>query len=285
MEEEEKKENNVQPESSSKVVDVQLLKYGKVQSFDTAGLALQKGDRVLVEAEQGLAFGVVCSELKNGGKERPVKKVSRLASDQDCDKFERNTRLEKEVYAFCYLKIKEKSLPMCLVSVECLFDENKIMVYFTADGRVDFRELVKDLVGKFRTRIEMRQIGVRHQAKMVGGLGTCGRQLCCASFLTGFAPVSIKMAKEQNLSLNPSKISGMCGRLMCCLNYEFSYYEHAKKDLPKVGKKVNTVYGLGKVVRQNILRQKLTVLLESGEEKEITYDDIVRAEPEDKTTA
>jgi cell fate regulator YaaT (PSP1 superfamily) len=180
------------------------------------------------------------------------------------------------------MKIKERSLPMILVSAECLFDENKIMVYFTADGRVDFRELVKDLVGKFRTRIEMRQIGVRHQTKMVGGLGTCGRQLCCASFLTGFAPVSIKMAKEQNLSLNPTKISGMCGRLMCCLNFEFAYYERAKKNLPKVGKKVNTVHGMGKVIRQNILRQRMTVLLESGEEREISYDDIVKDRPADR---
>jgi cell fate regulator YaaT (PSP1 superfamily) len=282
MEEEEKQENKGQPENPSKIVDVQLLKYGKVQSFETGGLVVQKGDRVLVEAEHGLFFGIVCSELKNGGTDRPVRKVSRLATEQDCEKFERNVRLERDVYTFCYLKIKERSLPMCLVSVECLFDENKIMVYFTADGRVDFRELVKDLVGKFRTRIEMRQIGVRHQAKMVGGLGTCGRQLCCTSFLAGFAPVSIKMAKEQNLSLNPTKISGMCGRLMCCLNYEFSYYERAKKNLPKVGKKVNTVYGMGKVVRQNILREKMTVLLESGEEKEIPYDDIVRDEPTEK---
>jgi len=263
-------------------VEVQLLKYGKVQSFETGGLVLQKGDRVLVEADQGLAFGIVCSDMRNGGTDKAVKKVSRIATEKDCDKAERNDRLEREVYAFCYLKIKERSLPMILVSVECLFDENKIMVYFTADGRVDFRELVKDLVGRFRTRIEMRQIGVRHQAKMVGGLGTCGRQLCCTSFLTGFAPVSIKMAKEQNLSLNPTKISGMCGRLMCCLNYEFSYYERAKKNLPKVGKKVNTVYGTGKVVRQNILREKMMVLLESGEEKEISYDDLVNAEPAEK---
>jgi len=184
--------------------------------------------------------------------------------------------MEREVYAFCYMKIKERSLPMSLISVECLFDEHKIMVYFTADGRVDFRELVKDLVQKLRTRIEMRQIGVRHQARMVGGLGTCGRPLCCTSFLSGFAPVSIKMAKEQNLSLNPTKISGMCGRLMCCLAYEFDHYELAKKDLPKVGKKVNTAYGLAKVIRQNIFREKLTVLLESGEEKEIFYAEIVR---------
>ena len=164
---------------------------------------------------------------------------------------------------------------MCLVSVERLYDESKIMVYFTADGRVDFRELVKDLVQKFRTRIEMRQIGVRHQAKMVGGLGSCGRTLCCASFLNNFAPVSIRMAKGQNLSLNPSKISGMCGRLMCCLTYEYGYYEEAKKDIPKVGKKIKTTVGDGKVIRQNVLRETLTVLLESGEEREISYHEII----------
>jgi len=283
MEEEEKLDNKEQSADSNKIVEVQLLKYGKVHSFETGGLALKKGDRVLVETGSGLSFGVVCSESRPGGTEKPAKRVSRLATEQDCEKFQKNANIEKEVYAFCYTRIKERSLPMCLVSVECVFDENKIMVYFTADGRVDFRELVKDLVGKFRTRIEMRQIGVRHQAKMVGGLGTCGRQLCCGSFLTGFAPVSIKMAKEQNLSLNPTKISGMCGRLMCCLSYEFSYYEKAKKNLPKVGKRVSTVYGAGKVVRQNILRERMTVLLESGEEKEITFDDIVMEQPPEKS--
>jgi cell fate regulator YaaT (PSP1 superfamily) len=270
---------------SIKVVDVLLPKYGKVRSFDTGGLGLHKGDRVLVESEQGLAFGVVCSEARNSERTKALRKVSRPAGQKDCERFERYTDLEKEVYTFCYQKIQERALPMCMVSVECLFNENKIMVYFTAEGRVDFRELVKDLVGKFRTRIEMRQIGVRHQAKMVGGLGACGRGLCCASFLKGFAPVSIKMAKEQNLSLNPSKISGMCGRLMCCLNYEFSSYEKAKKGVPKVGKKVTTVYGPGKVIRQNALRERLTVLLESGEEKEILYKDIVRDQPVEKKTS
>lgn len=257
---------------------MQLLRYGKVQSFDLNNLSLQKGDNVLVESEQGLSFGVVCNDPRpSSASERPPRKVIRVASRQDMERYQKNAELEREVYALCYLKIKERSLPMCLVSVECLFDEHKTMVYFTADGRVDFRDLVKDLVQKFRTRIEMRQIGVRHQAKMVGGLGTCGRHLCCTSFLNGFAPVSIKMAKEQNLSLNPTKISGMCGRLMCCLAYEFDHYEKAKKDLPKVGKKVNTAYGMAKVIRQNIFREKLTVLLESGEEKEISYEEIVRA--------
>jgi cell fate regulator YaaT (PSP1 superfamily) len=264
-------------EDTSRVVEVQVLKYGRVQTFDPKDLALQKGDRVLVESEQGISFGVVCSDPRlSSASQKPTRKVIRVANAQDLEKFGRNAELEREVYGFCYMRIKERSLPMCLVSVECLFDEHKIMVYFTADGRVDFRELVKDLVQKFRTRIEMRQIGVRHQAKMVGGMGTCGRHLCCTSFLGGFAPVSIKMAKEQNLSLNPSKISGMCGRLMCCLAYEFDHYEKAKKDLPKVGKKVNTTYGTAKVIRQNIFRERMTVLLESGEEKEISYEEIVR---------
>jgi cell fate regulator YaaT (PSP1 superfamily) len=264
-------------EDTSRLVEVQVLKYGRVQSFDPNDLTLQKGDRVLVESEQGISFGVVCSDPRlSSASQKPLRKVIRAANAQDLEKFGRNAELEREVYGFCYMRIKERSLPMCLVSVECLFDEHKIMVYFTADGRVDFRELVKDLVQKFRTRIEMRQIGVRHQAKMVGGLGTCGRHLCCTSFLGGFAPVSIKMAKEQNLSLNPSKISGMCGRLMCCLAYEFDHYEKAKKDLPKVGKKVNTTYGMAKVIRQNIFRERMTVLLESGEEKEISYQEIIR---------
>jgi cell fate regulator YaaT (PSP1 superfamily) len=264
-------------EDTSVVVEVQILKYGRVQCFDVNRLTLQKGERVLVESEQGLSFGMVCTDPRPAsGSQKPARKVIRVANDHDVERFGRNAELEKEVYGFCYTKIKERALPMCLVSVECLFDEHKIMVYFTAEGRVDFRELVKDLVQKFRTRIEMRQIGVRHQAKMVGGLGTCGRHLCCTSFLGGFAPVSIKMAKEQNLSLNPTKISGMCGRLMCCLAYEFDHYEKAKKDLPKVGKKVNTTHGLAKVIRQNIFREKLTVLLESGEEKEISYEEIVR---------
>jgi cell fate regulator YaaT (PSP1 superfamily) len=270
-------------EDTSRVVEVQVPRYGRVQSFDPNALALQRGDRVLVESEQGVSFGVVCSDPRpSSASQKPPRKVIRVANEQDLEKFRKNAELEREVYAFCYMRIKERSLPMCLVSVECLFDEHKIMVYFTADGRVDFRDLVKDLVQKFRTRIEMRQIGVRHQAKMVGGLGTCGRHLCCTSFLGGFAPVSIKMAKEQNLSLNPSKISGMCGRLMCCLAYEFDHYEKAKKDLPRVGKKVNTTYGMAKVIRQNIFREKLTVLLESGEEKEISYEEIVRERPPQK---
>ncbi|MBN1106073.1 MAG: stage 0 sporulation family protein [Deltaproteobacteria bacterium] len=264
-----------------KVVDVRFTKYGRVGCFDTADFVLRKGDKVLVETEFGLAIGVVCSEPKNGSSrdvEKSLPKVHRQAGEQDLEAYEQNRRMENEVHVYCYEKIKEKALPMNLISVDRLFDGSKVMVYFTAEGRVDFRELVKDLVQRFRTRIEMRQIGVRHQAKMVGGLGNCGRQLCCASFLANFDPVSIKMAKEQNLSLNPAKISGMCGRLMCCLSYEYHYYEAAKKGVPKVGKKVKTVHGEGKVIRQNVLRGRLTVMLESGEEKEISYEEITRGE-------
>ena len=268
------------------IVDVQIGENGKVCLFDSEDLVLRRGQKVLVESEVGEVFGTVLSAPRSPGSEprrRALKKVLRIAGEDDIGRNERNRRLEGEVYDFCSLKIQERSLPMCLVSVECLFNASKVIVYFTADGRVDFRELVKDLVQRFRMRIEMKQIGVRHQAKMMGGLGTCGRQLCCTSFLSNFTAVSIKMAKEQNLSLNPSKISGMCGRLMCCLNYEFGYYEKEKRDLPKVGKKVKTIHGMAKVIRQNILRGRMTVVLESGEEKEISFDEIVQTHPEQQT--
>ncbi|RJR46864.1 MAG: stage 0 sporulation protein [Desulfobacteraceae bacterium] len=263
----------------SKLVDIQFPKYGKVGVFDAGDLSLAKGDKVLVESELGPALGTVCSEpLERGGEwnDKSLPKVLRPAEENDLRTYEQNRRLEREVYEFCYGKIQERGLAMNLVSVDRLFEGGKIMVYFTAEGRIDFRELVKDLVQRFRTRIEMRQIGVRHQAKMVGGLGGCGRQLCCTTFLSNFDPVSIKMAKEQNLSLNPSKISGMCGRLMCCLSYEYRYYENARKGIPKVGKRVKTTKGEGKVVRQNVLKRVLTVLLDSGEEQDVSYDDVIR---------
>jgi cell fate regulator YaaT (PSP1 superfamily) len=265
----------------NKIVGIRFVEQDKIEDFDSGHFVLKKGQRVLVETEQGLALGVVCTEPRSPSEDFPkrsLRKVFRLANPKDEERHERKGQLQREVYAFCYERIKERALPMCLVSVERFYDGSKIVVYFTADGRVDFRELVRDLVQKFRTRVEMRQIGVRHQAKMFGGLGTCGRQLCCASFLNSFAPVSIRMAKEQNLSLNPSKISGMCGRLMCCLTYEQEYYEEAKKDMPKAGKRAVTSRGEGKVIRQNVLRETLTVLLDSGEEIEVHYDDIVRDE-------
>lgn len=269
----------------NKTVRVKLAEYGKVQEFDSGNFVLKRGQKVLVETEEGLALGIVCSEPTTPDKklpEKPIKKVYRLASQKDIGKFERKNQLEKDAYAFCGQKIKERSLPMSLVCVDRLYDGSKIIVYFTADQRVDFRELVRDLVQKFRTRVEMRQIGVRHQAKMFGGLGTCGRQLCCSSFLNSFAPVSIKTAKSQNLSLNPAKISGMCGRLMCCLTYEHQFYENATKNIPKNGKAVATTHGKGKVVRHNVLKETLTVALESGEEMEVSHQEIL--DHEDSST-
>lgn len=263
----------------NKIVGIQFKTHGKVYDFESGHFVLKKGDKVMVITREGPAIGCVCSEPQVRPVDmpkRPLKKVFRLATEEEVDKYERGCGFEDMVYKYCYLKIKERSIPMCLVSIERLFDGSKIVVYFTADGRVDFRDLVKDLVGRFRTRIEMRQIGVRHQAKMVGGLGSCGRPLCCTAFLENFAPVTIKMAKEQNISLNPNKISGMCGRLMCCLNFEREYYDRIKRNLPKLGKKIMTKRGEGKVIRQNILKESLTVALDSGEEIEIKNQDFVR---------
>jgi cell fate regulator YaaT (PSP1 superfamily) len=262
----------------NKRVRVRLAEYGKVQEFDSGNFVLNKGQKVLVETEQGLALGIVCDAPRSQEKDlplKPVNKVYRLASQKDIGKFEKKGQVEKDVYAFCVEKIKERSLSMNLVTVDRHYDGSKIIVYFTAEQRVDFRELVRDLVQKYRTRVEMRQIGARHQAKMFGGLGVCGRQLCCSSFLNSFAPVSIKMAKTQNLSLNPAKISGMCGRLMCCLTYEFDFYEKATKNIPKNGKAVSTTHGKARVVRQNVLRETLTVALESGEEMEILQQEVL----------
>jgi cell fate regulator YaaT (PSP1 superfamily) len=266
----------------SKTVRVQLARTGRIYDFDPGLFVLKKGDKVLVETDQGPTLGFVCSEPMTRNveiPERQLKKVCRAANEKDLHDHISKCQLEKDVYAFCYERVKARDLPMNLVAVESLPEEGKVMVYFTADGRVDFRELVKDLVQRFRKRIEMRQIGVRHQAKMVGSLGTCGRQLCCTTFLTNFAPVSIRMAKGQNLSLNPSKISGMCGRLMCCLTYEHDYYEEAKKDIPKIGKRVSTAQGEGKVIRQNVIRRTLTVSLDSGDEVELSYDELVKNRP------
>ena len=263
----------------SKIVGVQFKKHGKVYDFECGHFVLKKGDKVIVVSEEGPAVGFVCTDPQNRNQkdpERELKKIFRLATAEEIERFEKNCSEEKEVYKYCCQKIEERSLPMRLVAVERRFDGSKFIVYFTADGRVDFRQLVKDLVRKFRSRIEMRQIGVRHEAKMLGGLGSCGRTLCCSAFLSNFAPVTIKMAKEQNISLNPGKISGMCGRLMCCLAYEHPYYEKIKKDLPKIGKTVTLPEGEGKVVRQNVLNESLSVVLESGEEVEVKSNDLIR---------
>ena len=261
----------------SKFVGIQFRNSGKVYDFDCGHFVLGKGDKVLVVTKEGPAVGCVCTEPQNTAEEssnRKLKKVFRVATREEIDRHEKDCRLEKDVHDFCYKKVKDRSVPMSIVSVERRFDGSKTIVYFTADGRVDFRQLVKDLVGKFRTRIEMRQIGVRHQAKMVGGLGSCGRPLCCSTFLNTFAPVTIKMAKKQNISLNPSKISGMCGRLMCCLTYEDKFYEKAKKKLPRIGKRVVTKAGEGKVIRQNVFKEIVTVSLDSGGEIEVQAHEI-----------
>jgi cell fate regulator YaaT (PSP1 superfamily) len=263
----------------NKVVGIQFRNSGKIYDFDPGPFVLKKNDKVMVITEEGPAIGSVCTESQVRGKEVPkreLKKIFRLATQEEIERFERSCARENDVYDYCYKKIKERGLPMCLASVERRFDGSKIIVYFTADGRVDFRALVKDLVRQFRTRIEMRQIGVRQQAKIVGGLGPCGRPLCCATFLDSFAPVTIKMAKCQNISLNPSKISGMCGRLMCCLTYEHKFYDKIKKELPKIGKKVTTKEGEGKVIRQNVLKESLTVLLENGNEMDVEAKALVR---------
>ncbi len=272
----------------NKIVGVRFRNNGKVYDFDSGHFVLKKGDKVMVITEEGPAVGCICTEPQNRGPvapRRPLKKVFRLATPDEIQRYEDSARLEREVYSYCYERIKERNIPMSLVAVERKFDGSKVVVYFTADGRIDFRELVKDLVKRFRTRIEMRQIGVRHQAKMVGGLGTCGRPLCCATFLNAFAPVTIKMAKEQNLSLNPSKISGMCGRLMCCLTFEEEFYKEAKKELPKVGKTVTTKYGSGKVIRQNVLKEVLTILLESGEEIEVDFAEFKKGKFAEKNSS
>jgi cell fate regulator YaaT (PSP1 superfamily) len=256
----------------NKIVGIQFRENGKVYDFDSGHFVLGKGDKVMVVTDEGPAIGRVFAEPQarpEKGPRRKLKKIFRLATEEEVKRFDSGCSLEESVYAYCYQRVKERRIPMSLVSVERRFDGSKIIVYFTADGRVDFRELVKDLVGKFKTRIEMRQIGVRHQAKMVGGMGSCGRVQCCASFLNNFDPVTIKMAKSQNISLNPSKISGMCGRLMCCLTFEHDYYDRAKKRLPKVGKRVKTGEGEGKIIRQNVLRESLTVALDSGAEIEV----------------
>jgi len=261
----------------NKIVGVQFRPHGKVYDFESGHFVLTKGDRVMVVTDDGPAIGCVCTipqSVNSGGADQNLKKIFRLATREEIERYESDCDLEKEVYEYCHLKVKERSMPMHLVSVERRFDGGKIVVYFTADGRVDFRQLVKDLVGKFRTRIEMRQIGVRHQAKMVGGLGTCGRPLCCSSFLNTFDPVTIKMAKKQNISLNPNKISGMCGRLMCCLTFEHEYYEKIKKNFPKIGKRIMTTEGEGKVIRQNVLKETVTVALDSGTEVEIPVKDL-----------
>jgi len=237
---------------------------------DPGPLALKPEDRVMIEHETILRMGRVVGvyvevDLHLAGQ---LRTLVRLATPEDLAQEEKNRLLEKRALHFCQERVGVHRLPIYLVKVECLFDASKIIFYFTAPGRVDFRELVKDLVQEFRTRIELRQIGVRHRAKMVGGLGICGRGLCCASFLQDFEPVSVRMAKEQQLSLNPNKISGICGRLMCCLTYEYSSYQELRRTLPKVGKRLQAPDGEGKIIRYNFIRETVTLEMEDRREVE-----------------
>ncbi|MBW2673938.1 MAG: stage 0 sporulation family protein, partial [Deltaproteobacteria bacterium] len=231
------------------IVGVRFKDKGKVYSFDTIGIVLGEGDNAIVNTESGQAIGSVATGIRALSRDklpRILRKVVRKATDEDMKIHEGNVKTEDEALSFCMEKIKQRNLSMRLVNVEALFDKSKLVFYFTAESRVDFRELVKDLVRKYKTRIELRQIWVRSEARLYGGIGMCGRELCCSSFLNSFAPVSIKMAKEQNMLLNPEKISGLCGRLMCCLAFEHEQYTKAKKNMPKCGKTVITPDGKGK---------------------------------------
>ncbi|RWR07171.1 PSP1 domain-containing protein [Siminovitchia fortis] len=255
------------------VVGVRFKKAGKIYYFDPMDHPVRKGDYVIVETARGIEFGKAVTEKKQVSEHDvvlPLKKIVRIADGQDQQNVESNKEAAEEAYQVCSEKILEHQLDMKLVDVEYTFDRNKVIFYFTADGRVDFRELVKDLASIFRTRIELRQIGVRDEAKMLGGIGPCGRMLCCSTFLGDFEPVSIKMAKDQNLSLNPTKISGLCGRLMCCLKYENDEYEAAKAALPDVGETIHTPNGSGRVVGLNILERIMQVEL-SDQERVLEY--------------
>ena len=255
------------------VIGVRFRAAGKIYFFDPGKLKIQKGDNVIVETARGVEFGTVVGEPKEVEEDKviqPLKPVLRVATEKDKKQEEENKVKEKKAFDICLEKIKKHELDMKLIDAEYTFDNNKVLFYFTADGRIDFRELVKDLASVFKTRIELRQIGVRDETKIRGGIGVCGRPLCCHTHLPEFIPVSIKMAKEQNLSLNPTKISGVCGRLMCCLKHEEETYEELNKKLPNVGDLVNTNDGKrGEVQSVNVLRQLVKILVEVDDEKEI----------------
>jgi cell fate regulator YaaT (PSP1 superfamily) len=261
-----------------KKVGIKFKPSGKVYDFDCGAFVLKAGDQVIVETEQGLGLGQVAVApmvYEDNASDRPLKKVYRLANEKDLMQQSKNLTDEKTAHSYCLKCIKDLGLKMNLFSVEKSFDGNKYTFFFTSEGRVDFRQLVKMLVNQLEARIEMRQVGIRNQAKMCGGMGRCGRELCCAAFLDKFEPVSIRMAKEQSLSLNPTKISGQCGRLMCCLTYEYETYQSLKKELPKIGKSVNTVSGKGKVIRHNAICSRITVRLEDGMEIETTVNQLI----------
>lgn len=256
-----------------KIVGIRFRTAGKIYYFDPLDFELETAMHVIVETARGIEMGTVLippKEVEDDKVVSTLKPVIRIATDEDEKIISKNKDKEKEAFAICKEKIIKHGLEMKLVDAEYTFDNNKLLFYFTADGRIDFRDLVKDLAAVFRTRIELRQIGVRDETKMMGGIGICGRALCCSSYLSDFVPVSIKMAKEQNLSLNPTKISGVCGRLMCCLKYEQDTYEYLNSRLPAVGEKVNTPEGIvGEVKSISVLRQLVKVIIDNGDEKEL----------------
>ncbi len=261
----------------SEIIGVRFKRVGKIYYFDPDNIKFEVGDGAIVETVRGVEYGeVVISNRTVDDEEivKPLKKVISKAGEKDNKKLTDIEKREKDAFRICNEKIAKHGLDMKLINVECTFDGNKIVFYFTADGRVDFRELVKDLASVFKTRIELRQIGVRDEAKMVGGLGPCGRPACCAVFLGDFQPVSIKMAKEQGLSLSPTKISGLCGRLMCCLNYEHEYYEEISNIMPRVGSEVRTPDGKGTVLSNNALKQlvRVKIPMPDGTFDARTYD-------------
>jgi cell fate regulator YaaT (PSP1 superfamily) len=260
-----------------KIVGIRLRPQGKVYDFDAGHFVLSPGDRVIVETVQGLAFGTVIKPPMPVGEHEPkaaLKKVYRLANEKDVEQYRKSLGREESAFAYCLECINKLRLKMNLVSVESLFEGTKLTFYYTADGRVDFRELVKMLVKAYKVRIEMRQIGVRNRAKMAGGMGRCGQELCCSGFMNEFQPVSVRMAKDQGLSLNPSKISGLCGRLMCCLAFEHGTYCHLKGKFPDCGKVVRSKAGCGKVVRQNVLKESVTIQLDDQRELDVGLDEI-----------
>ena len=273
------------------IVGVRFKKAGKIYYFLPGDEALMIDDGVIVETARGVEYGTVVIGPKEVSKDNlvmPVKQVMRKATLKDLQQLEKNEEREEKAYAICLEKIAKRRLPMKLINVEYTFDMNKIVFFFTADGRIDFRELVKDLATVFRTRIELRQVGVRDEAKVLNGIGACGRPLCCSNFLGDFSPVSIRMAKDQNLSLNPTKISGVCGRLMCCLNYEDDLYKkggdlYVKKDRnlsaqdvepPGIGKEVGTDEGIGKVLKVNHHKHTVKVQLEAGRTIDLKWSDV-----------
>lgn len=250
-----------------RVVEVRMRESGRVNYFSCAGKEYPVGDYVIVEADRGEDYGLVMSEpeaILDNEVDRPVRKILRGLSHDDEKRIAESRREAKESMGVCNTRIETHKLHMKLIDVEYSFDRSKIVFYFTAEGRVDFRDLVRDLAARFKARIELRQIGVRDEARMLGGIGCCGRQLCCATFLKDFEPVNIRMAKEQRLPLNPSKISGLCGRLLCCLRYEFETYRALQKSMPREGTAVSTPQGDGRVTSINVLAQRVSVELENG---------------------